>query len=438
MTVFDSTVAIGRRRTAIDRYLERRQLYPFQIGSEPSSNLGLSIVIPCFDETDLVKALNSLSQCDPPGADVEVLVVINAPDGAGPTVAENNALARAQVADVASRPHPGWLRFHVLQHDALPTESAGVGLARKIGMDEAVGRIATTRACDGVIVSLDADCEVERNFMAEIRTEFRAHPDCPGLSIYFEHRLIAERELAVHRAILNYELHMRYYVAGQRLAGFPYALHTIGSAMACRGSTYAEQGGMNRRQGGEDFYFIQKLVELGGYRSLGRTTVYPAVRASDRVPFGTGPAIRNALDSAGELNTFAPEIFQDLRYFCGALVDASPLTPEKISADLPEALARFLREAGFFDRLAEIERNVSTTEAYRKRIFRWFNGFRFLKFAQFASRHYYPKIQVSRAARELAEASGLIGPGEDLQPDDLLSRYRQLDREAIAVNLPKD
>ena len=66
MTIFDSTVAIGRRRAAINQYLERRQLYPFQIDAEPSPNLSLSIVIPCFNETDVGRVLASLSKCDPP------------------------------------------------------------------------------------------------------------------------------------------------------------------------------------------------------------------------------------------------------------------------------------------------------------------------------------------------------------------------------------
>jgi hypothetical protein len=53
-----------------------------------------------------------------------------------------------------------------------------------------------------------------------------------------------------------------------------------------------------------------------------------------------------------------------------------------------------------------------------------------MKFAQFASRDYYPKMQVSRAAGELAESAGFIQGCRDLQIADLLARYRQLDRAA--------
>jgi glycosyltransferase involved in cell wall biosynthesis len=411
----------------IDQYLKRRQLYPFQIAAEPSPNPGLSIVIPCFNEPDVGRVLASLSKCDPPDRDVEVLVVINAPDGATPAIAANNAFAKRQVADAT---HPGWLQFHVIEHNRLPPAQAGVGLARKIGMDEAVGRMAGSDRCDGVIVSLDADCEVASDFMVRIDEAFRQFVDCPGVSINFEHRVAGHCGDPIHRAIIDYELHLRYYVAGQRLAGFPYAFHTIGSAMACRGSIYAQQGGMNRRQGGEDFYFIQKLVALGGYRSLNSTTVYPGIRISDRVPFGTGRAIRNALIDSEKLSTFAPSVFRDLKYFCEVVTDTPPGALRDNVMELPAPIAHYLDSVSFSDRLSEIERNVSSPAAFRKRIFRWFNAFRFLKFAQFASRHYYPKMQVAQAARELAKSGAIFDGGENLPTADLLLRYRQLDRAA--------
>ena len=298
-------------------------MYPFQVDAEPSPDLGLSIVIPCFDEPDIRRTLNSLARCDAPECDVEVLVVVNAPVGADRTVLANNATAMRQLDDVRNHAPANGIRFLALRHEDLPRRTAGVGLARKIGMDEAARRMAPGRRCDGIIVSLDADCEVEPNFLGEIERLFREHERCPGVSIYFEHPLPEPDHDPVHDAILNYELHLRYYVTGQRLAGFPYAFHTIGSAMACRAATYARQGGMNRRQGGEDFYFIQKLIALGGYRVLNSTTVYPGVRVSDRVPFGTGRAIGKALGQDEDRLTFSPETFSDLREFCEAAVGGS-------------------------------------------------------------------------------------------------------------------
>ena len=68
------------------------------------------------------------------------------------------------------------------------------------------------------------------------------------------------------RAIDRYELFLRHYVLGLKLAGSPYAFHTVGSAMACTADAYVRRGGMNTRAAGEDFYFLQHLSRTVGSR----------------------------------------------------------------------------------------------------------------------------------------------------------------------------
>jgi hypothetical protein len=249
------------------------------------------------------------------------------------------------------------------------------------------------------------------------------------VSIYYEHSLTDDKCDAMREAIIDYELHLRCYVAGQRIARFPYAFHTVGSAMACRGSSYAEQGGMNRRQAGEDFYFIQKLVALGGYRALNSTTVFPAARLSNRVPFGTGRAMQDSLDADGALKTFSPEIFRELEAFCTLVLNVSPGQMTRQADQLPAALKEFLQEQNFPDRLAEIQRNVARPANFRKRVFRWFNAFRFMKFAQFASHEHHPKIPVGDAALQIAKLTGISGVPDSADNAAWLSIYRRLDRQ---------
>ena len=38
--------------------------------------------------------------------------------------------------------------------------------------------------------------------------------------------------------------------------------------MAVRADAYLRQGGMNRRKAGEDFYFLNKFMVLGGYGEM--------------------------------------------------------------------------------------------------------------------------------------------------------------------------
>ena len=62
---------------------------------------------------------------------------------------------------------------------------------------------------------------------------------------------------------------------------------------------------MNRKKAGEDFYFLQKLFDAGHFSECNTTRVIPSPRPSDRVIFGTGPAIREYLETAVSL-TFHP------------------------------------------------------------------------------------------------------------------------------------
>ena len=61
-----------------------------------------------------------------------------------------------------------------------------------------------------------------------------------------------------------------------------------------------------------------------------------------------------------------------------------------------------------------------------------------MKFAQFASREFYPSVPVLRAAQALAESAGIIAAGESWGPRKLLIRYRQLDKEAPTHELFED
>jgi hypothetical protein len=129
------------------------------------------------------------------------------------------------------------------------------------------------------------------------------------------------------------------------------------------------------------------------------------------------------LETGAGFETFAPQTFRDLAKFCAALAEATPATFSGYMTGLPTVLRQFLDSQGFDRRLAEIRANVASDESYRRRVLRWFNAFRFLKYAQYASRGAYPRVPVPVAARELA---GVDAPHTPL---DLLRWYRHRDRE---------
>ena len=98
-----------------------------------------------------------------------------------------------------------------------------------------------------------------------------------GVSIAYAHRLEeADMTVQAREAIMKYELYLRYYRLALEYTGHPHAYHCIGSAFAVRTLDYVAQGGMNKRQAGEDFYFLQKLIATGRYATLQSTQVYPS------------------------------------------------------------------------------------------------------------------------------------------------------------------
>ena len=150
-------------------------------------------------------------------------------------------------------------------------------------MDEALRRFDDIGRTEGIIAGYDADCRCETNYLTALERHFHEHPRSSGCSIYFEHPLQGQLSPQIYEAAAAYELHLRYYIQALRYSGFPHAHHTLGSCMAVRADAYCEQGGMNKRKAGEDFYFLHKIIPLGGFTDLTATTVHPSPRPSDQV-----------------------------------------------------------------------------------------------------------------------------------------------------------
>jgi hypothetical protein len=307
----------------------------------------------------------------------------------------------------------------------------GVGLARKTGMDEAIRRFNNINKPGGVILNLDADCTVDQNYFHSVSNELFNKKIRSACSIYFEHLLSGtDYEESIFKYITLYELHLRYYFQGLAYSGFPYVFHTVGSAIAVKALPYVKAGGMNRRQAGEDFYFVQKLVPAGGYFSLNSTTVYPSPRASVRVPFGTGASIgKLSADKSSTLLTYNLLAFKELRTF----FEMTEVFFESGSCELheqfvliPGSLKLFINEEELIKKMMEIKNNTSGILSFKKRFFGWFNMFRIVKYLNFIHTGYFDKKPVDLAASELLKERGMIP--ESSEPLDLLQYYRKLEK----------
>lgn len=411
-------------------YLER-YAYPQQlIFNPPDENLGLVIVIPCHNEPNLIDSLEALRNCAPPKCSVEVIVIINEAENCTEAISRQNQATFQQATGWISNNYSPGLIFY-LHHIRLPEKHAGVGFARKIGMDEAVRRFeAISKQQDGAIVCFDADSLCQANYLTAIEEHFQQHPKTPGCSIYYEHPLEGSFSADVYQGIIKYELFLRYYVDALRYAGFPHAFQTIGSSMAVRSAIYQEQGGMNRRKAGEDFYFLHKIIPLGGFTELSSTAVIPSPRPSDRVPFGTGKAIGDWLNNPTAFYpAYHPQTFIDLKFFLSktdALYKISGTSLTTFLKDLPSSIQSFLFIHNFTPKVTEINGNSVTINSFRNRFFRWMNGFRVLKYVHYARDKYYAPVDIVEAAqwllKEFKESDGI--PENE---KDLLQVFRKAD-----------
>lgn len=382
------------------------------------------IVIPCFNETSLLPVFESLQKCALPEKGVEVLAIVNASESTSEQVLEVNNRCFGEAKHWIQNQDEGRMTFHVALFNDLPSKTAGVGLARKIGMDEAIRRFDSI-GIDGVIVNLDVDCTVDKNYLVEIERHF-LESTCLGAGIYFEHDFSHESE-DVQNAIIQYELYLRYFINMQRHIGFPWAYQTIGSAMAVRASVYMAQGGMNKRKAGEDFYFLQKIIELGHFSEINTTSVYPSSRPSDRVPFGTGKAVNDIIGRDGQHTAYAPESFEQLGMLFKAvhgLYEKNDVT--EILKKLPPEIREYLQVWEFEKRLRVVKAHTSSRQQFVKRFYREFNAFQLMKYLHWMRDHYFANIDVLTASNKLFSTLNLP-PVNSLK--DALNILRKIDRE---------
>ncbi len=412
-------------------WLDRKALFPEFIQEAPQPDTGIIIVVPAYNEPGISALFDSIARCIKPDCSTEVLIVVNSPPVSRSGPRHFNEATSSAVRLWKSNNPDCFFRLYEFTVDTSRFSGWGVGMARKAGMDEAVRRFGRTGRSDGVIASLDADCTVETNYLEQLCEEFLKKRKKLACSLYFEHPLSGTGFPDLFsRAVTLYELHMRYYYQALKYTGFPYAFHTVGSAFAVKALPYIKSGGMNRRQAGEDFYFIQKLLPSGGYFSLNSTTIYPSPRSSERVPFGTGATIaRMAERHSCYLETYNIKAFEELK----RLFEMIEIVYQSINRDssllyneLPETVRSFVSNEEWRSNVAEISDNTAGFISFRKRFFSWFNMLRIVRYLNAVHISFCKKVPVAGAAGILLARIGINVTSDD--PSELLMIYRSMER----------
>ncbi len=386
----------------------------------------LTVVIPVLAEPALVACLNSLQQsADASQRGISIILVVNHSETAPAEVVQANERNGEEIRQWAHRLRSARIGLTLMGPCSLPNRQAGVGLARKIGMDHAVGQLAEVGR-DGIIACLDADCTVASNYVSALHRWFAQHSSSWAASINFAHPLDSSDDI-LRRAIIDYELHLRCYLYLQRQTGLPFAFHTVGSSMAVRSEAYGKVGGMPVRQAGEDFYFLHKFSSIGRLGSLTTTTVFPTGRVSQRVPFGTGRALHQYMQGAQQY-TYQPAAFQPIRVMADSLEQLyHDKQPERWVSGQTEPLRTFLTSIQAPARCQEMLRHTASGRAFCQRFYQWFNAFRLMKYLH-SARTVWPDRPVAEVARQLlADAGKPLG----LTNEEMLYYFREIDRNAL-------
>jgi glycosyltransferase involved in cell wall biosynthesis len=347
------------------------------------------VVIPVFAESDyLPETLKSLqNSIEKTEENTLVLIVIN-----NPPIKECDP---AKFADNQSL--LGFMRENRPDNTAWVDASSpgreikkngGVGAARKIGMDLTLTLFDWNS--NPLVFSLDADTIVEDNYVYAVRDFFNHNPEKFALTLNFKHQ--KGENSKQEKAIRLYEAYIKDYACKLAEAGSPYAYYSIGSTIVCKAETYVKAGGMRAKNGGEDFYFLQAVRKLDSSDIIGHTqdtTVCPSSRASDRVPFGTGPRIEDIISGKREKvpGKFLhhPDIFLELKKIIASVENGEIIDDfESWYENLPLVGSEFFDICEFRKIWPKILLNTpDDTDKIKWAFHTWFDAFRTLKFIHF-------------------------------------------------------
>ncbi|MBW2561849.1 MAG: hypothetical protein JRE40_13475, partial [Deltaproteobacteria bacterium] len=361
----------------------------WSIISESFDGIDKVVVIPALAESGhIFKTLASLSQN--PRAELSrtlaVCIINNADAGNVPAdeFADNQYMLkvldnREQPPVLFNSARQSGLRIAYVDASSpgleMPGKTAGVGLARKIGMDLALGIFDYEKDCPKLLFSLDADTLVEHNYLSAVRNSFEKERVTSSV-IAFAHQIAASAD--EQAAICCYEIFLRYYVLGLRWAGSPCAFHSVGSTMVCTAGGYAAVRGMNKRKAGEDFYFLDKLAKIDGMGRINTTTVHPSSRPSHRVPFGTGKRIISFIEGKeSDYILYNPRSFAVLKEWLEYMSSCRDMDSEVILAyagDMHPSLDAFLRMNHFGETWCRLVENSGDRAHLCSHFLRWFDG----------------------------------------------------------------
>ena len=147
-----------------------------------------------------------------------------------------------------------------------------------------------------------------------------------------------------------------------------------------------------RRMAGEDFYLLQQLSKTGcKIEMIEEAFVFPSDRVSDRVPFGTGKAVGDIVES-GQWMTYHDHCYRELGQLVDAIENGVSDSAAEILECVPESCRDWLVGRKFASVWPKLRKNSRDSEMLIQRFHEWLDAFQTLKLIHFLSDNFYPRV----------------------------------------------
>lgn len=171
----------------VEDYLEKYGLSDWDLETSLISGINTTVVVPAIAELDNIKLfLKSFAGLDSKYFDSTLLIfVINNIDSANDEIKLDNQLSLLYLRNLMSGKPEDSLGREILDKEinigivdaasprkTVSKKDGGVGMARKIGMDIALNILDFSAPGKKLILTTDADCTLEPNYLTEVINQF--------------------------------------------------------------------------------------------------------------------------------------------------------------------------------------------------------------------------------------------------------------------------
>ena len=363
----------------VQAYMKKRGIAgPWKIDPKPDKKFHQAVVIPAYGEAELLP--HTLTSLDKNDAlilkDTLVIVVINNAVHSVESILKNNQTTLNNLKSTQYNYTLGIVDATSSGFE-LPDKQAGVGLARKIGMDLSLPHLSSP---ESLIFCTDADTIVSKDYIEKVLTYFDTNR-VQAAVVGFRH--LESNDKKQEKAIRQYEIYLLTTAEKMRETGSPYGYVAMGSTMVCTVEAYCAVGGMPRKKATEDFYFLQELAKFCGVQTIPEILVQPSSRLISRVYLGTGSRMKQVQDGF-DINTlyYSDKSFHLLSNWIDLGSNAwkmeLSLLNKKTSAINP-SLTNFLQREGIEDIWSNLQTNVPSEFHFTEQFHRWFDGLKTIR-----------------------------------------------------------